>query len=575
MDNTTHVTENQEVTPLEGVHGWHEQYATTYEDGDDELYGEEVHAELSQNDPPVCITLEGVVDDPVTRTLKPWAQFIVELFDSYTEWSASGTGLTILVRGSLPGPTLTRVGEGMRVEIRTQEPHATLTDQRVPGTPATIRDHENTGKLATFYEDQQDIQRLCARAACLGPLFEGDTRGYGGDVERATLALCQSLLADMPQNHEKVDWLVCQSGLMTRAWFHDEAYRQRILAAVSNPLIMGTYSLKAFRERPIPQPKSLLGEVFPEQSLAILFGKPGLGKSWLALELAFSVACGAPWHGLPTTAAKVLYLSLELPNKTAQERLKTLRGYFTGPCVYEEQIPVMEAWTQALDKNFHILTAEGLPGPIDIEDDNFFKHLKNLCQFYGLQLLVIDAFSRIHQADENSTQQIGRVLAQCDKLRLQTGCAILLVHHDRKGHGDKGGTREEMDVMRGSSRLQSDPQLLMHLTQAGKHVRLSFPKVSLGMTPAPIWLRQDEDGTFSTVDKPHSKEGKPEERKGEVLQCIQAAGASGITKQAIVEQTGVPEGTVERYLRELKKERTIQQTSKGKATRYIAIAGGM
>ena len=199
------------------------------------------------------ITLDGVIDDPVRRTLKPWAQFIVALFDSYTEWSASGTGLTILVRGSLPGPTLTRGGEGIRVEIGTQEPHATLTGQRVPGTPATIRDHESTGKLSTFYADQQDIQRLCARDARLGPLFEGDTSGHGGDVERATLALCQYLLADIPQDHEKVDWLVCQSGLMTTAWWHDETYRQRILAATSNPLIMRTSSLKAFRERPIPR----------------------------------------------------------------------------------------------------------------------------------------------------------------------------------------------------------------------------------------------------------------------------------------------------------------------------------
>src|SRR5438128_7630778 len=89
---------SQEVVPLEGMYGWHEQYATTYEDGDDEQYGDEVPAELCQGGPPIRITLEGVVDDPVRRTLKPWAQFIVKLFDSYTEWSASGTGLTILVR---------------------------------------------------------------------------------------------------------------------------------------------------------------------------------------------------------------------------------------------------------------------------------------------------------------------------------------------------------------------------------------------------------------------------------------------------------------------------------------------
>ncbi len=178
----------------------------------------------------------------------------------------------------------------------------------------------------------------------------------------------------------------------------------------------------------------------------MLYGKPGLGKTWLGIELAFSVACGAPWYGLPTTAAQTMYLSLELQNWAIQKRLHTLRSHVLGMCVTEEVVPLWESRSQALHGHFRLLTAEDLQGRVNIEQESDFNALVGMCQEFALKLLVVDALSRIHEADENSTKEFGKVLAKLDELRLQTGCAIFLIHHDRKGKSDRGDGG--MDAMR-------------------------------------------------------------------------------------------------------------------------------
>ena len=86
-----------------------------------------------------------------------------------------------------------------------------------------------------------------------------------------------------------------------------------------------------------------------------------------------------------------------------------------------------------------------------------------------------------------------------------------------------------MDAMRGSSRLVSDAQLLMHIVKKQGRLRLSFEKTNLGVTPEPIWLRQNEFGAFNIADAPSARSAGASEGRTQVLHLIQNAGTSGIT----------------------------------------------
>ncbi len=69
------------------------------------------------------------------------------------------------------------------------------------------------------------------------------------------------------------------------------------------------YSVKDLEE--LPDPAWLIEDLLPEGGLAELYGKPGVGKSFLSLDWALSLAAGVPWLGRPLNQADVVYVSAE------------------------------------------------------------------------------------------------------------------------------------------------------------------------------------------------------------------------------------------------------------------------
>lgn len=57
---------------------------------------------FSSGDPFTGVDLDDAIDHG--GDAKPWALAIVERLKSYTEYSRSGTGLHVIIKGSLPGP---------------------------------------------------------------------------------------------------------------------------------------------------------------------------------------------------------------------------------------------------------------------------------------------------------------------------------------------------------------------------------------------------------------------------------------------------------------------------------------
>ena len=58
-------------------------------------------------------------------------------------------------------------------------------------------------------------------------------------------------------------------------------------------------------------PEMLVGHVLECGTLAELYGDSNTGKSFVALDLAFSVATGCQWHGEAVRQGGVLYFAGE------------------------------------------------------------------------------------------------------------------------------------------------------------------------------------------------------------------------------------------------------------------------
>lgn len=115
---------------------------------------------LTPTDDVAGIDLDHCVD-PETGEIEPWALAIIAMFaPTYCEYSPSGTGIRIFVRGRLDGAGC-KVGD---IEVYDQGRYLTLTGHPIPGAADTVAEHQ--GALTTLYRQLQ-AERVTTPAASM------------------------------------------------------------------------------------------------------------------------------------------------------------------------------------------------------------------------------------------------------------------------------------------------------------------------------------------------------------------------------------------------------------------------
>ena len=213
-------------------------------------------------------------------------------------------------------------------------------------------------------------------------------------------------------------------------------------------------------------PKWLIRGHLESDSLALVFGDPGCGKSFLAVDMACSVATARDFHGHKVTHGPVVYLAGEGLNGLArrrlawcirnQESLEDVPLYVsTGPAALCDPGSALEV-QRAVDE---VAEAEGSPA-----------------------LVVVDTLARnFGPGDENSTQDMGIAVQVMDAIRTAHRAAVVLVHHT--GHGDKSRARGAM-ALKGAL----DAEYRMEKDDEGV-VRFEATKMKDAEPPAPSAFR--------------------------------------------------------------------------------------
>jgi hypothetical protein len=191
--------------------------------------------EFSTGDPYTGIDLDKC-RNPETGIIEPWARVIIDRLRSYTEISPSGTGVHIIIKGSVP-PGGNRKS---KIEMYSQARFFTMTGHHLEGTPATIEPRqaeiealhgEIFGKLKTAPKaagpsptlnlaDSEIIAkaRSAKNGAKFDRLYRGDWQGAGFPSQsEADLALC-SIVALYTQDAEQIDRLYRASALNREKW---------------------------------------------------------------------------------------------------------------------------------------------------------------------------------------------------------------------------------------------------------------------------------------------------------------------------------------------------------------------
>ena len=191
----------------------------------------------------------------------------------------------------------------------------------------------------------------------------------------------------------------------------------------------------------------LIPGLLPATGCTILAGDPGIGKSTLAYDCAFSIISGQDFLGeVPTKKGKVLIVCGDEPLDQLKDKMID-RGYFG----------LADQWDILYD--FDISQAEMLEEKIEDLRPTF---------------LIIDSFSSIHQSDsfdENSSQS-QKTIRKLNRLAERYNLSILMIHHTNKNKDQKG-----VHKLRGSSAIAAAAAAVWMLSGEGDIRTFTTPKL--------------------------------------------------------------------------------------------------
>jgi len=249
----------------------------------------------------------------------------------------------------------------------------------------------------------------------------------------------------------------------------------------------------------IPEPESLLGDgLLIRGTIGLLYGKPGLGKSFLLLQLALALAQGTPWLGISTKPTPTGVFCLEIMRFHLRKRLHAISG---GSRHGHDRLP--------------LLARDDMPVRMNLADPACMTLIERFIEKYELGAVIIDPLSRAQPGDVSKDIDMGPVMDNLDALTAKTKCACVIGHHDRKSQGGQNQD-DEMDAAKGSGRLLQDPNLAIHVLKKEKLVRLTVTKTNFGVSPDPIWLSRSDTGLLLVTDSPDSKTKHAEKRRAEI-----------------------------------------------------------
>lgn len=292
-----------------------------------------------------------------------------------------------------------------------------------------------------------------------------------------------------------------------------------------------------------PDKAWLVRHLWSHLAVGLISGHPKIGKSWLGLDLAVSVASGTDCLGaFPVEAPGPVLVYL------AEDSLPHVRERIASLCALRhlpiDRIPL------------HVITAACLR----LDDPGDRDRLTATVARLAPRLLLLDPLVRLHSGDENDSRYIAQLLGFLRTLSRQHELAVAVVHHM-----SKKSSRHLGQSLRGSSDLWAWTDSACYLTRDRDQILLTLEHRS---APAPepisLVLATGVDGAT-----PHLRCASPEQRRlpadslaDRILRLLRAV-TDPVSGVALRRQLGVKNLLLGQALKALEEERVIERTPTG------------
>ena len=198
----------------------------------------------------------------------------------------------------------------------------------------------------------------------------------------------------------------------------------------------------------VKKPDWLIKGILERGSMNLLFGESGAGKSLFAMDWAFCLAAGIPWHNHKIKKKhKVLYIMGE-----------GFRGITMRFQALQQKYPDADVSNIKFSRR-----------SINLLDPNAAEQIVEIVKGLGFipDLIICDTLNRNMVGDENSTEDMGRFFVSSEILIKDLDSTFLTVHHS--GHNDKNRSR-------GSSAIKAAMDAEFCVSKNGDGVKFSCTK---------------------------------------------------------------------------------------------------
>lgn len=219
----------------------------------------------------------------------------------------------------------------------------------------------------------------------------------------------------------------------------------------------------------LPPVEWLIKDIITADGFGITYGPPASLKSFLLIAWSLHIASGTPWLGHLVKQGGVLYVAGE-----------GVRGMGRR----------IRAWLRHHGMDGVDLPFRLLPASVNLTDPEQLAKLIRTAiaaaeaEGTTIALVVIDTVARaIPGADENSAQDMGRLVAAVERIKADVACHVHGVHHSGKD-ADRGA--------RGSSALLGAVDTMVKITRDGERVTLEVEKQKDDEEAKPITLHVEK-----------------------------------------------------------------------------------
>ncbi|MHA2707184.1 AAA family ATPase [Vibrio owensii] len=173
----------------------------------------------------------------------------------------------------------------------------------------------------------------------------------------------------------------------------------------------------------------IVDKFIPKKSFGVLYGPSGSLKSFLAVDLCCSLACGMSWGGYEVKEGAVVYVAGE------------------GELGLKMRVKGWETNSGRVVKNLYIL-GQGMVMSESQNQEDLILAIKEIERQDNVkvELVVLDTLARCYSGDENTSRDMTAFVNGCDNVKVMADTAVLCIHHSG---------RDETRGARGSSALRA------------------------------------------------------------------------------------------------------------------------